>query len=90
MFLVVAQYTPRSHLLPGFLPIYENMSNEDLEIIMSKPEYHYPGLEGCKGSLEWLWDTGFAAVAADSPGFEAWCESRLICTRLAVAVLIIF
>ena len=48
----------------------------DAELIakMSQPEYHYPGLEGSLESLEWLWDTGFAAVAGDNPGFEAWCK----------------
>jgi len=44
----------------------------DLENIMGKSEYHYPGMEGSMKSLEWLWDSHFAAVAADSPGFEAW------------------
>jgi kynurenine formamidase len=39
---------------------------------MAQPEYHYPGLEGSEESLRWLWNTHFAAVAADSPGFEAW------------------
>ncbi|KIW66992.1 hypothetical protein PV04_06270 [Phialophora macrospora] len=39
---------------------------------MARSEYLYPGLEGSKESLRWLWNTHFAAVAADSPGFEVW------------------
>lgn len=58
----------------GFLSCYENMPDDDLKAKMGQPEYHYPGLEGSLESLEWLWDTGFAAVAGDNPGFEAWCK----------------
>lgn len=65
----------------GFLQSYETMPHDELEATMAKPEYHYPGLEGSMESLEWLWDTGFAAVAADSPGFEAWCKPpKVLCT----------
>jgi Putative cyclase len=58
----------------GFVSCYENMSEAELIEVMELPEYHYPGLEGSLESLEWLWDTGFAAVAGDNPGFEAWCK----------------
>jgi kynurenine formamidase len=30
------------------------------------------GVEGSEESLAWLWDNHFAAVAADSIGFECW------------------
>jgi len=30
------------------------------------------GLVGSRESVEWLWDHHFAAVAGDSPAFEAW------------------
>jgi hypothetical protein len=54
------------------------MPHEELVAKMAQPEYYYPGLDGSLESLEWLWDTGFAAVAGDNPGFEAWCKSRSI------------
>jgi len=59
-------------LRTGFLAKYESMSDEELTEVMGKPEYQYPGLEGSLESLEWLWDSHFAAVAGDNPGFEAW------------------
>jgi kynurenine formamidase len=31
---------------------------------------HYPGVEGSKECVEWMWEHHFAAVAADSPAFE--------------------
>jgi len=30
------------------------------------------GVEGSEKTLEWIWDNHFAAVAADSIGFECW------------------
>lgn len=48
------------------------MAIHDLKKVMGKPEYRYPGMQGSTRSLEWLWNSHFAAVAADSPGFEAW------------------
>lgn len=59
------------------------MSDKELEVIMSDTAYQYPGLEGSVQTLAWIWNTHFAAVAADSPGFEAWSKYRL-CTVLAV------
>ncbi|KIX04243.1 uncharacterized protein Z518_07797 [Rhinocladiella mackenziei CBS 650.93] len=56
----------------GFVKRYQTMPLDELTEKMDQPEYHYPGLEGSKESLRWLWDSHFAAVAADSPGFEAW------------------
>jgi hypothetical protein len=50
------------------------MSDAELTAVMSKPEYQYPGLEGSLKSLKWLWDSQFAAVAGDNPGFEAWSK----------------
>ena len=34
------------------------------------------GVESSEKTLLWLWETGFAAVAGDMPGFEAWpCQN---------------
>ncbi|KAK5045665.1 hypothetical protein LTR84_009034 [Exophiala bonariae] len=59
-------------LRTGFVHRYQTMPLHELTDKMSQSEYFYPGLEGSEESLRWLWDTHFAAVAADSPGFEAW------------------
>ncbi len=35
------------------------------------------GVESSAEILEWLWNTGFAAVAGDKPSFEAWpCQDK--------------
>ena len=59
-------------LRTGFVEKYQSMSSDELEKVMSQPGYFYPGLEGSLQSMEWLWDTHFAAVAGDNPAFEAW------------------
>ncbi|OQV08809.1 hypothetical protein CLAIMM_13027 [Cladophialophora immunda] len=59
-------------LRTGFVHRYQTMPLNELTAKMEQPEYFYPGLEGSLDSLRWLWETRFAAVAADSPGFEAW------------------
>jgi len=59
-------------LRTGFVKRYSSMTPTDLTTVMSKPEYQYPGLEGSMTSLKWLWESRFAAVAGDNPGFEAW------------------
>jgi kynurenine formamidase len=59
-------------LRTGFVPSYEKKSEDELKALMGSSEMHYPGLAQREESLEWLWETHFAAVAADSPGFEAW------------------
>lgn len=32
----------------------------------------WAGVEGCEETLEWLWNSHFAAVAGDSIGWECW------------------
>ncbi|KAF2496968.1 hypothetical protein BU16DRAFT_526024 [Lophium mytilinum] len=59
-------------LRTGFLSRYESMPKDALINLMGAPEFHYPGLESSLESLEWLWNSHFAAVAGDNPGFEAW------------------
>ncbi|KAH8817018.1 putative cyclase-domain-containing protein [Xylogone sp. PMI_703] len=59
-------------LRTGFVKRYNSMSEAELTQVMTKSEYHYPGLEGSITSLKWLWESRFAAIAGDNPGFEAW------------------
>lgn len=60
--------------LTGYIKRYEDTSDEYLERTMKSPETRYPGMEGSVEGLEWLWNSRFAAVAGDGPGFEAWCR----------------
>ncbi|KAL6242211.1 hypothetical protein RBB50_010759 [Rhinocladiella similis] len=60
-------------LRTGYIKRYEDTSDEYLERTMKSPETRYPGMEGSVEGLEWLWNSRFAAVAGDGPGFEAWC-----------------
>jgi hypothetical protein len=38
---------------------------------MTSDPLEYPGIDNSREFAEWLWDSGFAAVCTDSPGFEA-------------------
>lgn len=59
-------------LRTGFVEKYESLDDTALQVKMTDSTMTYPGLEGSEKSLEWLWDSHFAAVASDSPGFEVW------------------
>jgi kynurenine formamidase len=59
-------------LRTGFTLAFETAARTEQEMIMSKTPFQYPGMESSVEVLEWLWDTGIAAVAGDCPGFEAW------------------
>ncbi|KAG9775987.1 hypothetical protein KCU88_g5024, partial [Aureobasidium melanogenum] len=56
----------------GFVHRYESLSEVELQAKMADQNMTYPGLKGSLESLEWLWDTQFSCVGADSPGFEVW------------------
>ena len=59
-------------LRTGFVDKYDSLDDAAVHAKMANPSMTYPGLEGSEKSLAWLWDTHFAAVASDSPGFEVW------------------
>lgn len=65
-------------LRTGFIRKYQSLSEEELQKRMDVQDMTYPGLQGSLESLEWLWDTQFACVAADSPGFEVWSECHFL------------
>lgn len=55
----------------GWTKWYEAASDEDrLRYVTNGKEW--VGVEGCKETVEWLWDQRFAAVAGDNIGFEVW------------------
>jgi len=57
--------------MQGFLQAYENATAEELHQLMTSDPLEYPGVDNSREFAEWLWDSGFAAVCTDSPGFEA-------------------
>ena len=63
-------------LRTGFTHAFANTTNEEKKAIMGRDPFQYPGMESTFGALEWLWNTGIAAVAGDCPGFEAWPPSE--------------
>jgi hypothetical protein len=55
----------------GWIKWYEEHGEEDrLKYITNGKEW--VGIEGCRETVEWLWNNHFAAVAGDAIGFEAW------------------
>jgi kynurenine formamidase len=55
----------------GWVKWYEEHGDEErLKHITNGKEW--VGVEGCQETVEWLWNRHFAAVAADSIGFEVW------------------
>lgn len=66
-------------LRTGFVQRYDSLPEQELKARMESKEMAYPGLVGCRESLEWLWDTQFSCVASDSPGFEVWGQYHHSC-----------
>lgn len=64
--------------LAGFITKYESLEDHEIQTIMSNPAYQYSGMKGSLESLEWLWNSHFAAVAGDCPGFESWSKYKCL------------
>ncbi|KAM5344380.1 hypothetical protein ACJ41O_012917 [Fusarium nematophilum] len=54
----------------GFTAQYNNLSPQAQQDYPDRQPGGLLGLEATEESLRWLWETGFAAVASDSPSFE--------------------
>lgn len=52
----------------GFVAAYSALSQDERAALKDKREW--PGLVQSRDSVEWLWQSQFAAVAADNPAFE--------------------
>ena len=53
----------------GFTAQYEKLGEKDRKELANKPPT-FAGVESCKESLKWIWESGFVAVAGDAPSFE--------------------
>jgi len=56
-------------LRTGFTRDYEALSREDREALGSKPPT-FLGVQSSKAVAQWIWESGFVAVAGDAPSFE--------------------
>ncbi|KAK7187396.1 hypothetical protein DPSP01_002522 [Paraphaeosphaeria sporulosa] len=57
-------------LRTGFTRDYEALSDEDRKAQAAKPTAEFLGVESSKDVLQWIWESGFVAVAGDAPSFE--------------------
>jgi kynurenine formamidase len=56
-------------LRTGFTAAYSELNAQERKDLSTKSET-YLGVESSKDVLEWIWTSGFAAVAGDAPSFE--------------------
>lgn len=56
-------------LRSGFVRDYAALSMDDREALGSKPPT-FLGVQSSKAVAQWIWESGFAAVAGDAPSFE--------------------
>ncbi|CZR68622.1 uncharacterized protein PAC_18521 [Phialocephala subalpina] len=54
----------------GFSSEYNKLSTTDQKALAERPSPDFIGLEATMETLEWIWNSGFAAVAGDAPSFE--------------------
>ncbi|KAF2195866.1 hypothetical protein K469DRAFT_545285 [Zopfia rhizophila CBS 207.26] len=57
-------------LRTGFTEQYSKLGEEDRKALAERPVPKFLGVESTKGVLQWIWESGFAAVASDAPSFE--------------------
>ena len=60
----------------GYLKAFDALSDEEARALVTHPAPPAIGLQSSEDVLQWIWETGFAAVAGDMPSFEAWpCQN---------------
>ena len=57
-------------LRAGFTTAYDALSAEEQRVLPERPAPDFLGVEPSARTLRWLWESGFAAVATDTPSFE--------------------
>ena len=57
-------------LRTGFTAAYERLSTQERKELAEKPVAEFLGVESSREVCEWIWESGFAAVAGDAPSFE--------------------
>jgi hypothetical protein len=60
----------------GYGKAFSSLGNEEARSLVTQAAPPAIGVESAEATLEWIWETGFAAVAGDMPSFEAWpCQN---------------
>ncbi|KAI1842627.1 hypothetical protein JX265_012620 [Neoarthrinium moseri] len=54
----------------GFTKAYEKLSINEQKELAARPSPDFIGLDATKEVLQWIWESGFSAVASDAPSFE--------------------
>lgn len=54
----------------GFTAAYDVLSLEEQAALPDRPSPDFLGVQPTREMLEWIWDSGFAAVASDAVAFE--------------------
>ncbi|KAL4918486.1 hypothetical protein BDW62DRAFT_65814 [Aspergillus aurantiobrunneus] len=54
----------------GFTEAYNQLTPNEERALASRPTPEFAGVENGDGTLRWLWENQFAAIASDSPSFE--------------------
>jgi kynurenine formamidase len=57
-------------LRAGFTVNYDALSAAEQKALPQRLEPRFQGVEATKEVLQWIWDSGFSAVASDLPSFE--------------------
>lgn len=57
-------------LRTGFTEAYEALTPEEQRAIPQRPSPDFIGVDATREMLQWIWESGFAAVASDAPSFE--------------------
>jgi hypothetical protein len=56
----------------GVMPEWEMFSEQQKKDYAAQKEPQHAGVEASLETLEWIWDSGFAAVAGDAISFETY------------------
>lgn len=55
----------------GFNKAYTALSGDEAKALLERPSpTDFLGVEPTRAMVQWIWETGFAAVASDAPAFE--------------------
>ncbi|KAH8890652.1 hypothetical protein GQ53DRAFT_794672 [Thozetella sp. PMI_491] len=54
----------------GFTAAYDALDSEGQQALPERESPDFLGVESSAAMLQWLWESGFAAVASDAPSFE--------------------
>jgi kynurenine formamidase len=63
----------------GVITEWDLFSDQQKRDYAAQEEPEHAGVEACMETLEWLWDSGVAAVVGDAISWEVSTQSRRMC-----------